>query len=199
MAGHLHFLWWWCMDYAMDGDITKYTTQQLADAAEWEQDANEFVAALVGCGFIDRDNNSTKIHDWYDFCGELIKKRLARKDEKRQKTAENGRQCQPKSAEMPPTIPYPTIPDQTIPNQPNTKTARFEKPTAASVTEYAATISFKLDGQTFLDYYEANGWKVGRNPMKDWKATVRNWKTRRNDNGQSKAGYAAATPGKYPD
>ena len=26
-----------------------------------------------------------------------------------------------------------------------------------------------------MDYYESNGWKVGRNPMRDWKATVRRW------------------------
>ena len=29
-----------------------------------------------------------------------------------------------------------------------------------------------------MDYYEANGWKVGRNPMKDWKAAVRTWEKR---------------------
>jgi len=30
----------------------------------------------------------------------------------------------------------------------------------------------------FFDYYQANGWKVGKNPMKDWKAAARNWKRR---------------------
>lgn len=29
--------------------------------------------------------------------------------------------------------------------------------------------------QEFMDYYDSNGWKVGRNPMKDWKATARRW------------------------
>ncbi len=28
----------------------------------------------------------------------------------------------------------------------------------------------------FWDYYESNGWRVGRNPMKDWKAAARRWK-----------------------
>jgi hypothetical protein len=27
----------------------------------------------------------------------------------------------------------------------------------------------------FFNYYEANGWKQGRNQMKDWKASARNW------------------------
>jgi len=30
----------------------------------------------------------------------------------------------------------------------------------------------------FLDYYQANGWKVGKNSMKDWQAAARNWKRR---------------------
>lgn len=31
------------------------------------------------------------------------------------------------------------------------------------------------EAQKFIDYYNSNGWKVGKNPMKDWKASVRNW------------------------
>lgn len=31
------------------------------------------------------------------------------------------------------------------------------------------------EAERFFDFYEANGWKVGRNPMKDWKAAARNW------------------------
>ncbi|MPN43403.1 hypothetical protein SDC9_190962 [bioreactor metagenome] len=37
-----------------------------------------------------------------------------------------------------------------------------------------------VDPIQFFDYYEANGWKVGRNSMKDWKAAVRTWE--RNEN-----------------
>ena len=29
--------------------------------------------------------------------------------------------------------------------------------------------------RTFIDHYEANGWIVGKVPMKDWQSTVRNW------------------------
>jgi len=32
-----------------------------------------------------------------------------------------------------------------------------------------------VDAEIFFDYYESNGWKVGRNAMKDWKATIRTW------------------------
>jgi len=34
------------------------------------------------------------------------------------------------------------------------------------------------EANRFLAYYESNGWKVGRNPMKSWKAAVTNWVTK---------------------
>ena len=37
----------------------------------------------------------------------------------------------------------------------------------------------QIEAARFYDHYESNGWKVGKNPMKDWKATIRNWE--RND------------------
>ncbi len=38
-------------------------------------------------------------------------------------------------------------------------------------------------GNEFWDYYESNGWRVGRNPMKDWKAAARRWKRNQALNG----------------
>ena len=32
-----------------------------------------------------------------------------------------------------------------------------------------------VNAEQFYDYYESNGWKVGKNAMKDWKACVRTW------------------------
>ena len=53
---------------------------------------------------------------------------------------------------------------------------RFKRPTQDEVARYASGIGHpSFDAQKFMDYYNANGWKVGRNPMKDWQATVRNW------------------------
>jgi hypothetical protein len=37
--------------------------------------------------------------------------------------------------------------------------------------------------EAFHDYYTSNGWKVGRNPMKDWKAAYKNW-IKREKNGR---------------
>jgi hypothetical protein len=56
------------------------------------------------------------------------------------------------------------------------KRAKFSKPTVEELAAYAAERgATSFDAQRFYDWYESNGWKVGRNPMKDWKAAVRNW------------------------
>lgn len=57
------------------------------------------------------------------------------------------------------------------------KKTKFIKPTANEVNSYAKEIGFtSLDGCYFIDHYDSNGWLVGKNPMKDWKAAVRTWK-----------------------
>lgn len=56
-----------------------------------------------------------------------------------------------------------------------TKRKRFEKPTISDVEQYCIERNNNVDPQHFVDYYESNGWKVGKNPMKDWKAAVRTW------------------------
>lgn len=58
------------------------------------------------------------------------------------------------------------------------KPRRFKKPTVEEIAEYCREIEAKIDPQYFFDRYEGNGWKIGNSPMKDWKATVRNWKRR---------------------
>lgn len=61
---------------------------------------------------------------------------------------------------------------------------RFTAPTIEEVKEYCAERKNGVDAERFVNYYTANGWKVGKNPMKDWKAAVRTWE--RNDSGKPK-------------
>lgn len=58
------------------------------------------------------------------------------------------------------------------------ESSRFAPPTLDDVTAYCTERGNGIDPQRFIDYYQSNGWKVGKNPMKDWKAAVRNWETR---------------------
>lgn len=71
------------------------------------------------------------------------------------------------------------------PEQPKKRRAKkFVKPTIPEVAEYAEGFiksrNLRLTGETFraerfVSWYDSNGWKVGKNPMKDWKGAVRTW------------------------
>lgn len=84
---------------------------------------------------------------------------------------------------MPPAGKPPRQPQRQIP------------PKVEEVRAYAAERGYDIDPEAFMDYYAANGWKVGRNPMKDWKATVRNWARKETAHGTGirDTGTAAAT------
>ena len=69
---------------------------------------------------------------------------------------------------------------------------RFVKPTIDEVDAYFAQQGNVQQSQRFFDYYEANGWKVGKNSMRDWKAAARNWL--RNQSQYDKAARGAAAP-----
>ena len=56
-----------------------------------------------------------------------------------------------------------------------TKRKRFEKPSISDIQQYCIERNNNVNAEQFFDYYESNGWKVGKNSMKDWKAAVRTW------------------------
>lgn len=72
---------------------------------------------------------------------------------------------------------------QTI--EPVQATKRFVKPTIQEIKAYCDERKNNVDAVTFFNFYESKGWKVGSNPMKDWKASVRTWEghQRNNNNG----------------
>ncbi|GHV51288.1 hypothetical protein FACS1894216_05050 [Synergistales bacterium] len=74
-VGHLMFFWWWATDYAQSGNLDDFTDEDIADAAMWEGDAHNFADALISARFIDRDSESTQIHDWYEYAGKAIRRR----------------------------------------------------------------------------------------------------------------------------
>jgi hypothetical protein len=52
---------------------------------------------------------------------------------------------------------------------------KFTPPTLQEVIGYCNERKNKVDPQRFINHYTSNGWMVGRNKMKDWKAAVRTW------------------------
>lgn len=54
----------------------------------------------------------------------------------------------------------------------------FAKPAVEEVRAYCVERGNTVDAEAFLDFYESKGWKIGRAPMRHWKAAVRTWKKR---------------------
>lgn len=68
---------------------------------------------------------------------------------------------------------------------------RFEKPSEFDITNYMMSKGMTInpasaEAEKFFNYYESNGWKVGKNPMKSWEAAARNW-MKNNHGGNSSA------------
>ena len=68
---------------------------------------------------------------------------------------------------------------------PTTTKQRFKPPSVDDVRAYIAENGYSVDPEAFVDFYTANGWKIGKNLMKDWKAAVRTWARKENEHGQN--------------
>ena len=62
--------------------------------------------------------------------------------------------------------------------------SKFTPPSVEQLKEYQAEKGLTFDPENFIDYWASVGWKRGRTPMKDWKATARNW-ARNESNGNT--------------
>jgi hypothetical protein len=95
--GHLLCLWWWCQEYADDGDLSAYEPADIAEAADWDGDASVFVEALLTCGMKDRagflartEDDALLVNDWQEYGGKLsIKRQQARERMRTMRNKEN--------------------------------------------------------------------------------------------------------------
>lgn len=63
-------------------------------------------------------------------------------------------------------------------DKPQKEKKKFVPPSLADVAAYCEDRANGIDPELFVDFYERNGWKVGKNKMVDWKAAVRTWERR---------------------
>lgn len=59
------------------------------------------------------------------------------------------------------------------------KEKRFQKPAIGEVKAYCEERKNGIDPQQFVNFYDSKGWRIGKDPMKDWRAAVRTWEQRR--------------------
>ena len=64
----------------------------------------------------------------------------------------------------------------------NIKHSKFIKPTIEEINKYCEERQNHINAENFYNFYESKGWKIGKNSMKDWKACIRTWEQRNNNN-----------------
>lgn len=85
-----------------------------------------------------------------------------------------------------------SVTENVTPNKTKTKTtpqrspqgekrARFVPPTVEEVRAYCEERGNGIDPEAFVAFYESKGWKIGKSPMKSWKAAVITWEKRRKE------------------
>lgn len=74
------------------------------------------------------------------------------------------------------------------------KSERFVKPTIEEIQAHIIEKGYTFDAEAFYAFYESNGWKVGKNPMKNWKMACTTWaKNRKNNNNNVNYGRETIT------
>lgn len=95
-VGSLHMIWWWALDWAPDGDISKFESVDLADAAHFGGDPVAFFDALVQSGYVSKTLDGYEIVDWHNIGGQVIE---GRKKAAKKKAAQREKAAAKKAAE----------------------------------------------------------------------------------------------------
>ena len=172
VIGGLVRLWIWADQQTVDGNahsvtkcaidrhsgVTGLANAMLCDRVEWLVESGK--GGFVFPNF-DRHNGQTAK------CRVLTAKRVA-ESKKRKGNAPSVTSALPREEKRREEYVGTNVP---------TKVRRFCIPSVGEVEEYARSIGWPLDGQSWCDSYAAKGWKLkGGAPMKDWRAAVRTWK-----------------------
>lgn len=94
-----------------------------------------------------------------------------------------------KSSEMNPTYNNTILDNNTINNKEKNivkKESRFKKPSIEEIKKYCEERKNKINAEMFFNFYEAKGWLIGKNRMKNWKASVRVWESKQKDYNNNK-------------
>ena len=121
--------------------------------------------------------NSEALEIAWTICKDLIDQQIHRREVNAANRA--GKKAEPETnKENLAAEPQPEEkPAQEI-QQEKPKRKNFVKPTVEEIAEFCKEKKYTVNAQQFFNYYESNGWKIGRNAMKSWQAAVQNWNAR---------------------
>ena len=128
--------------------------------------------------------NSEALEIAWTICKDLIDQQIHRREVNAANRA--GKKAEPETnKENLAAEPQPEEkPAQEI-QQEKPKRKNFVKPTVEEIAAFCKEKKYTVNAQQFFNYYESNGWKIGRNAMKSWQAAVQNWNTREKANNKA--------------
>lgn len=148
------------------------------------EQAGELIKAIKAYQF----NEAVDVSDLIDLVFTPFKKQFERDSEKYEKLCEKNRLIAVKRHSTKSTTG--TSGNQSLPrstkstdnksdskndSKSKSKNKRFTKPTIEELKSYIKEKQYIVDGEIFYNHYESNGWMVGKNKMKSWKASCRTW------------------------
>ena len=121
--------------------------------------------------------NSEALEIAWTICKDLIDQQIHRREVNAANRA--GKKAEPETnKENLAAEPQPEEkPAQEI-QQEKPKRKNFVKPTVEEIAAFCKEKKYNVNAQQFFNFYESNGWKIGRNAMKSWQAAVQNWNAR---------------------
>lgn len=85
-VGLLETLWMLAALHADDGDLTKFTSNDIASFVGWQEASDELIDALVTHRWLDRDASGLRIHDWDQNCPSYIHDRRRKRSQRKGRT-----------------------------------------------------------------------------------------------------------------
>lgn len=170
-AAHLARFWTWALDNAQDGDLTGLPNKVIAFGAGWLGDANVFVTSLIDSGWLENIGDGLIIHDWHDYAGRLVEKRVANKERMRNARANKSTRAElvqrTNETRAGATVPYPTVPNQTEPKDTTTTTQGDESPESEIVlnpetidSTTAPDKAFNVILEAYCELHAVGSWQI---------------------------------------
>lgn len=191
-------------DGALDG-LTDVDIGMALDCTTKPQ-SKKLVKALVDAGYMEYQDGTYYIHEWYDYCGrlndqrEMNRKRKQRERDKAKKVTPMSRGRHADKSVTSQECHDPTVPNLTIPNQTlSDERVIGRAPALREIEQFAAESGLPQNAAApFADYYGARGWQVGGSPVADWQALFRSWCRRETGYGDKGVTSAVPQPGGAP-
>lgn len=145
------------------------------------RELDEISRRLSEVGLIDQNTLQPVKWDMRQFRSDTSRERVAkhRENQKKQQDEIMKRECN--VTVTPPETDTDTDTDKEERSKSEKKPTRFTPPTVDEVGSYCKERNNSINPQRFVDFYESKGWVVGTSKMKSWKAAVRSWEARQQE------------------